>query len=152
MIALPDILNAEFSTKRGWSLACPRDATLAEQFELLDWPNSLGDRPTLAEIEAAAATVEAAAARRSAAQAAIAAGYLVEPEGFRLRLTQEASDLFGKLRGQVLEGLSLGVLTAESPVQIIDQSDALQTLTVQRLREVLFAYGQRFTQLWFAAR
>lgn len=80
------------------------------------------------------------------AQANIAAGFPVTPEGFTLALTPESVANWTALKGQLRDGLDLGAFlsTDSSPYPIVDTAGTPQVLTVQRLREVLFAGGNYY--------
>lgn len=80
--------------------------------------------------------------------AAIAAGYLVDPEGFTLALGAEDRAQFAQFLALVREALDLGLITGSTPQSIKAKDGTLHSLTTDRLRQVLVGYGFAYKTLW----
>lgn len=83
-----------------------------------------------------------------AADAAIAQGYLVEPEDYRLAVDDAARKDWNELLTLCKEGIELGQMTNETEVSIKDMDGVMQTVTVLRLRQIIFGLGVYYKTLW----
>lgn len=82
-------------------------------------------------------------------QEAVNAGYTVEPEGFTLGLQESDRNAFTQLLTLVRLAEEMNVATES--YQIRDKSGQNQTLTRERLKQVLLAYGAYYAGLYFSA-
>jgi hypothetical protein len=87
-------------------------------------------------------------ARRLVFEAGIAAGYLVDPEGFTIAIEPEDRAQFAQLLALVREALDLGLITGTTPQSIKAKDGTLHSLTTDRLRQVLVGYGSHYKTLW----
>lgn len=88
--------------------------------------------------------------KQDAYNAAIAAGYSVQPEGFTLALEDGDRAQFAQLLALVREALDLGLITGTTPQSIKDKSGVVHQVTTDRLRGILVAYGFHYKGLWDA--
>lgn len=79
---------------------------------------------------------------------AVAAGYLVEPEGFTIALTERDRSDFAQLMVLTKEALELGLAQQTDTTTIDDINGGIHTVTLQRLREILVGYGFYYKGLW----
>lgn len=89
-------------------------------------------------------------AKKLAFEAGIAAGYLVDPEGFTLALGAEDRAQFAQLLALVREALDLGLITSTTPQSIKAKDGVLHEVTTDRLRQILVGYGFHYKTLWDA--
>lgn len=87
--------------------------------------------------------------KRDVFDAAIAIGFAVLPEGFTLSLAPDAVANWTSFKGQLRDGLDLGAFVASDicPIPLTDAAGVNHTLTVQRIREILFAGGNYYAGL-----
>lgn len=74
--------------------------------------------------------------------------YLVEPEGFRLRLADRDRSMFSQMLGLVKEALDLGLTSNEEPVTIADANGTPHQVTTLRFRQIMVGYGSFYKALW----
>lgn len=86
--------------------------------------------------------------QRNAIYDQINAGFLVEPEGFRLALADYDRSLFTQMLSLVKEALDLGLITNSSPQIIGDINNQKQTISTLRFREIMVKYGMYYKSLW----
>lgn len=78
----------------------------------------------------------------------ISNGFLVQPEGFVLGLTENDRAAFSQMLSLVKEALDLGLITSETPQIISDKNGQKHQLATLRFRQVMVAYGFYFKGLW----
>lgn len=92
---------------------------------------------------------ESAAAKETAFRALVDAGYTVQPEGFTLRMDDNALTLWNQQLTLLREAEALGAITGESPAFCIDKDGVKQTTTVTRFRQIIVQLGMAFQQAFF---
>lgn len=80
----------------------------------------------------------------------IASGFLVQPEGFTLRLEDTDRAAFAQMLALVKEALELGLITSETPQLIADYTGTRHEVTTLRFRQIMVAYGLHYKSLWDA--
>lgn len=85
---------------------------------------------------------------RAGYDAAVAAGYPVQPEGFTLRLGDQDRLLFSQLSSWMREALEVGAITETTEMPIADDTGTLRSVPVARLRQILVEYGAYYMALW----
>lgn len=78
----------------------------------------------------------------------ISEGFLVEPEGFTLRLEKEDRDAFTSMVVLIQLGLSLGLINNEDIQTIKDSNEGIQSITTARFIEIMLHYGSYYKSLW----
>lgn len=86
--------------------------------------------------------------QRQAIYDQIDAGYLVEPEGFTLGLTESDRNAFTQMLTLTKEALELGLITNDTPQTIADKSGQKHQITTLRFRQIMVAYGFYYKSLW----
>lgn len=71
----------------------------------------------------------------------LAAGFLVHPEGWILRLTDDARIQMAQLVALCDSNVTLGVQNELDIVDLYDSGGAERTVTIHRLRQIAAAYG-----------
>lgn len=79
---------------------------------------------------------------------ALNAGFLVEPEGFRLKLGTEDVNMFANMLTLINELEKNGLANDDTPQQIMDKDGNSQIVTVARFRQIIVEYGIYFQTLW----
>lgn len=78
----------------------------------------------------------------------IAAGYLVLPEGFTLKLEDFDRGLFTQMLSLVREALDLGLINNNALQVISDINGQEVTITALRFRQIMVGYGMYYKSLW----
>jgi hypothetical protein len=86
--------------------------------------------------------------QRQAIYDQIDAGYLVEPEGFTLGLTESDRNAFTQMLTLTQEALSLGMVDNDTNQTIADKSGVKHSITTLRFRQIMIGYGMYFKGLW----
>ena len=86
--------------------------------------------------------------QRQAIYDQIDAGYLVEPEGFTLGLTESDRNAFTQMLTLTKEALDLGLITNDTPQTIADKNSVKHSITTLRFRQIMVAYGLYYKMLW----
>ena len=120
--------------------------------EISRWDHPSLPLPSPTQIAATTATAQAAQAAVDLAAANYAAamisGYPVAPEGFVLGIADEDRKAWTELLAMLNEGLSLGVITPETTTQIKALDGVLHTVTIARLKQMIFGLGMHYKALW----
>lgn len=143
MIYLPDILTKYYVGNVGgvgWSISGTYGKTLAEQLAVLDWPEVLGPKPTLEEIEEKAIQFTESLK-----------GFHVLPEDFYIATSVEDQNAFNRY----FTLLSAGGTPDDTVIQIKDVSGNLHSITFGRFKEIMLdpqsGYGFYCLQKTFAS-
>lgn len=75
-------------------------------------------------------------------------GFLVEPEGFVLALSDADRSAFSQMLSLVKEALDLGLITNETPQIISDKDGQKHEITTLRFRQIMVQYGFYYKSLW----
>lgn len=80
----------------------------------------------------------------------VKAGFPVSPEGYNLGIADNDRKAWAELVVMLNEGISLGVVDANTEVTIKDISGNPHTITAGRLKQVIFELGMYYKTLWDA--
>lgn len=74
----------------------------------------------------------------------IAAGYVVQPEGYTLALEEKDQNAFTRL----LTLLNTAGAPNEMPTEITDKDGVIHSVTVGKLKQILVQYGLYYQRIW----
>jgi hypothetical protein len=133
----------------GWPAA---QWSLREQdYSTLEWhPDNVQPKPSLQDVLSKQVDFDAVQSRHLAFNQGIASGFLVQPEGFTLRLEDADRAAFAQMLALVKEALELGMITSETPQLIADHAGTRHEVTTLRFRQIMVAYGLHYKSLWDA--
>ena len=122
-----------------------------EDYEALVWnPGNAQAKPALEEIQAKQVEYDATQAKQLAFTNGVVSGFMVQPEGFTLRLEDADRAAFAQMLALVKEALDLGMITSETPQLIADKTGTRHEVTTLRFRQIMVAYGLYYKGLWDA--
>lgn len=127
-----------------WSLG-------GQDYATLEWhSHNVQSKPSIEDILSKQVDFDAAQSRQLAFNHGIASGFIVQPEGFTLRLEDSDRAAFAQMLALVKEALELGMITSETPQLIADHTGTRHEVTTLRFRQIMVAYGLHYKSLWDA--
>lgn len=132
----------------GWSLSNAVGKPLSEQLELLEWPKTLGPKPSLSDIENAGDEIDRSVSAKKAFEHSASSGFDTGM-GFAIPVDDASRANLVQLRSHLVEGINFGVWQDNSPcpVGITSTDGSTHYVTVGEARRIIFNAGNDFISI-----
>jgi hypothetical protein len=117
-----------------------------EDYNTLEWYDS-SPKPTFEELQRLNEPLLVEKAKEEECKRCIREGFKVEPENFRMALTQEQLLFSTVYLNTIQEGFALKKYDKKSMGKLKDTKGVVHELTLERIREILFSYLEYYISI-----